>query len=496
MFQKITYDDAVNNRVFNDTVTNRIVTILPAHDEENDIGDALASLKKSSIPNDIELDIFIVLDNCTDNTEGVIKDNADGLNIYVMETVNNKDRKVGALNQAYRLFFGDSSEMAEPLSDIHLRSVDKIVAYLGMDADVYLEKDAITTLYDELNERYDIGGISANYTCLLPESKNRLRKDDPEAELKIKNGKFGGPMARFITVQQNKSFSEWTIQQKNNGYQATILGGQATLFRPNALQDIYDRLHFNGIYDSATDTEDLLLTQQLRSLGWQAKISRSARCYVGAMKTMKAYSAQALKWRVGKLEYLTKAGISTAYARLSWMEEFTLWSNGITRIALAILVPASLLLNNFTYNWIFLLPLLFSVILNTIVAFKTPQKRFIDVFLSAITFSSEFAIWFDFITDIKSWREISRVERKDTWASQYKAESGVGGGINAGLVAVLSVLALVILGLYFKVINIDSALQTIKPYINGGFNILIYLVLFNTILMVRKLFKIRGNFKA
>lgn len=496
MFKKIDYSHAVRHDVFQNKLQKRIVAVLPAHNERDSIKDTLDSLRNLIVPSGLELDLFVALDNCTDDTENVLESNSDGLNVYALTTVDNKERKVGALNQIYRLFFGNMSETAEPLAKKHIGSVNNIVAYLGIDADIYLEKHALTILYDEINEKHNIGGVSANYTCLLPESKKRLLKDDPNADEKINSGKFGGPIARFITMQQNKSFSEWTIQQKHDGHQATILGGQATLFRPKALREVYDKLRLNGIYDNSTDTEDLLLTQHLRSLGWQCKISRKARCYVDSMKTMKSYSAQALKWRVGKLDYMSKAGISTAYSRFSWIEELTLWSNGITRIALIILIPAAILLGNFTYNWIFLLPILFSMILNTIVVIKTPNKRFIDVLLSATTISSEFAIWFDFITDIKSWHEISKIERKDTWASQYQAESGVSSKLSAGWLSIIVIALLVGLGLYFKLITLNSALQTIKPYINRGFDILIYLVIFNTVLMVRKLFKMRGGFKA
>ena len=472
-----------------------IVIVLPAFNEENSIGETLDSINSLRVPEGLSLDIFIGLDNCTDDTESVVSSPSDSLNIYTLETVNNKERKVGNLNQIYRLFMSDMSEQAEPLAVDHLKAVTNIVAYLGIDADVYLDKACLLTLYSELNSKFNIGGVSANYTSLMPLSKRRLKHDDPEAECKIKQGRYGGPVARFITAQQNKSFTSWTLEQKHNGYQASILGGQCTLFRPKALQEIYDKHKLNGIYDNATDTEDLLLTQQLRALGWQCRISDSARAYVDSMKTMHSYVAQSVKWSNGKLDYITQVGMSTAYARKHWLDQLTLLMNITIRIMLLLLIPASIIVGEFTYNWIWAVPIVFSILINTVVAIKTPRARFIDVLLSVTTISAEFAIWFDGYVSLKSWQQLSKVEKTDGWAAQYQAENRKGG-ISSGFIATVIIAILIATGLATGVINIRSLLVTIKPYIHSGFNLLTYMTIFTTVLMIRKAFKIRGKFNG
>lgn len=496
MFRKITYNDAVNNRIFNDPVSSRIAVMLPAHNEEKSIKSTLDSLSKLKIPDECILDVFIALDNCSDDTELVIKENSHNLNIYALDTVDNHERKVGALNQLYRLFLGDMSEGAEKLSEEHLKTSNNIVAFMGIDADVYLDKDCLITLYSELNSKYNIGGVSANYTSLMPESKCRILAYDVEGEDKINEGKHGGVIARFITAQQNKSFASWTLEQKTNGFSASILGGQCTLFRPQALREIYNHFKLNGVYDNTTDTEDLLLTQELRELGWKPVISVSARCYVDSMKDMKSYVSQQLKWSVGKLDYTTKAGVSTNYARKNWIEELTLFMNGAIRVMLLILVPTSVALGDFKWSWIWAIPLVFSAILNTIISIKVPRHRFIDVLLSITTISAEFSIWFDLYVHLKSWKELSKSERSDTWAMQYAAESGVSKSHSSGLISFIVVVLLIISGIYFNVISLDSAIIAIKPYIASGFQILTYMTLFTSVLMMFKLFRIRGNFKA
>lgn len=108
----------------------------------------------------------------------------------------------------------------------------------------------------------------------------------------------------------------------------------------------------------------------------------------------------------------------------------------------------------------------------------------------------EFEIWFDLYVDIKAWKELSRVQKDDLWEKQYAAEAGSLKTHSYGWITILIILILVIAGLRTNLITIDSALKSIQPYINEAFNILSYLALATTIMMLRKLFKIRGGFKA
>lgn len=131
MLKEVSYDDAVNNRIFSDNVTQRMIAVIPAHNEEDIIANTLKSLTEQVVPDDLVLDVFIALDNCTDNTEGEIQQYADQLNLYILKTVDNKQRKVGALNQLYRLFLGDNSKHAQPLSESHMKAVKILLLLLA-----------------------------------------------------------------------------------------------------------------------------------------------------------------------------------------------------------------------------------------------------------------------------------------------------------------------------------------------------------------------------
>ena len=52
---------------------HRFMAIIPAHNEENVIKNLVASLKKQDYPKEL-YDIYVIADNCTDNTAKLAKD--------------------------------------------------------------------------------------------------------------------------------------------------------------------------------------------------------------------------------------------------------------------------------------------------------------------------------------------------------------------------------------------------------------------------------------
>lgn len=492
MFKLISYDDAVNNRIFQDNVTKRIVAILPAHNEEMSIADTLDSLVNLNVPDGLELDVFIANDRSTDMTLNVIEQYADDLNLYVVDIKKNNERKVGALNTVYKLFFGDMSETAYDLGKFHQQAIDNIVGFLGIDADVYLDENALTTLYDEMNSNYRIGGVSANYSCLVPESKKRILKNDPNAEKNLSKGH--GMFARFVTMLQSKDFAAWTIRQKIDGYKAEINGGQCTLFRPAALKEVFDSFKLNGVYSNDTDTEDLRLSQDLRKLNWETKISRNARVWVDSMKNYKSLLNQRKKWTAGKIQFMLSS--NSHEAMKMWFQEFLLLINLIIRVMLVTLIPASIALGMFKWNWLWIMPLVISGVLNFIITLKTPLHRFIDLVLSFLGISSEIWLWFEIRVHIAVWLDKFRMEKKDGWALQEQAERGTLKNNFTGIIA-FGFLALVVFVIFKTgLVSVNGAINAIKPYVTSGFTILTYLTIITIVLMMRELYKFRGNQKA
>ncbi|MBP7069321.1 MAG: glycosyltransferase, partial [Methanothrix sp.] len=70
----------------------KILTIVPAHNEEPTLDSCINGIRNQTI----ETDILVVCDNCTDKTEQL----AQSLEVNTLKTINNVHKKSGALNQA------------------------------------------------------------------------------------------------------------------------------------------------------------------------------------------------------------------------------------------------------------------------------------------------------------------------------------------------------------------------------------------------------------
>jgi endoglucanase len=65
-----------------------------------------------------------------------------------------------------------------------------------------------------------------------------------------------------------------------------VLGGQATLFRVSALQEVVDAERRLSPWDPEAQVEDMELTWALKARRWETKVSATARAYAGAMVTV------------------------------------------------------------------------------------------------------------------------------------------------------------------------------------------------------------------
>src|SRR5690349_12922769 len=89
--------------------TYKIALLIPAHNEEECIQSTILSVLKQtaySLPH-VQVDVFIIADNCTDQTEKVVLTLIKQLSsqgacpVFLLRSENNKRRKAGALNQGY-----------------------------------------------------------------------------------------------------------------------------------------------------------------------------------------------------------------------------------------------------------------------------------------------------------------------------------------------------------------------------------------------------------
>jgi cellulose synthase/poly-beta-1,6-N-acetylglucosamine synthase-like glycosyltransferase len=89
--------------------TYKVALLIPAHNEEECIQHTILSVLKQTactLPN-VQVDVFIIADNCTDRTEEAVLALMEGLkgqekeHVFLLRSEQNKSRKAGALNQGY-----------------------------------------------------------------------------------------------------------------------------------------------------------------------------------------------------------------------------------------------------------------------------------------------------------------------------------------------------------------------------------------------------------
>jgi cellulose synthase/poly-beta-1,6-N-acetylglucosamine synthase-like glycosyltransferase len=482
----------------------RIIALIPAHNEENSIRDCLTGLRDQALPKGVDLDVYVIADNCTDRTEerAIAAGEEFNLSLKVIVTEGNKLRKVGALNSGWKLLYGDLLDIYnKELTESQIIYKQSIKGVLGMDADSRLAPNCLKHLWEGLMSARNIGGVMAKYTMRMPKKKSLLSKDDVFYEEKIANGEYGGPMARWWTHQQKQDMASWLLDLQYHGGSTYVLGGQATLFRPEALQEVVNENKLDGPWQNDSDVEDMLLTWQLQKSGWKTLISPEGRCFVDAMRSYHTFREQRNKWNSGTVDLLTNKDLSvrTRHKGKIWRNQVKLLSDLLIRVMFIVLLALALATDQYYWSWIWLTPIALASVLNIILALKTPMYRPIDVVMAGLLISPEMYLWVNLMTFGQVWLGKLSANKQDGWANQYAAESGkTKSKLTQGIL--LSLLGVAVLA-YLCYDNRDfltsaSVQAVVKPYLMGGWVVLTYLTVIKSAMMVYQIWTLRGRHTA
>lgn len=242
-----------------------IVAFIPAHNEAENITDAVLSAKA-------QVDkVFVIADNCTDDTTT----RATAAGATIIPTLNNAARKAGALNQGLR----------------HIPEDTRYV--LVMDADTRLSENFVNV-----------------------------------AEQALKNPEVGAAGAIFYG-EHPKGFLEhlqaweWVryAEQINRTKKTFILSGTAALIKKEALDSVNEK--YGRIYDPNSITEDMRLTMDLKGCGW--KLVSPAQCTVNTelMPNIKLLFYQRRRWSLGALQNIFSYGFNKVSA-IYWRQQIML----------------------------------------------------------------------------------------------------------------------------------------------------------------------------
>jgi cellulose synthase/poly-beta-1,6-N-acetylglucosamine synthase-like glycosyltransferase len=378
--------------------TGKLLVLIPAHNEEASIAAVLDALLNQTRAADR---IVVIADNCTDRTEEIANRYRG---VTVMRTVENTHRKVGALNQAWARWQAGYDYVA------------------GIDADTILDRECLAQLETELKATARPGGVMARYTF---------------------DQKLGatGP-ARMLIRLQRLEFSGWTSDALRRNRKTYVLGGQTSLFSNVALRAVAERNQTRGPWDTTTQVEDMQLTGDLKAMGLSTNVSTTARAYAGPMMSMHALWAQRRKWDEGMARLLVGSAPNRWICTL-WRSQFGMASNGITRIGFVFFLVASLMVHQFVWNPLWLIPPVVAVILNLKLAWLVPNRTAGDLIAGALLVPVEFYLVFRVICTAASWANVLGGIKRDGWAQQAKAEQGHSNGGGAKFLGVIVLVAII-----------------------------------------------------
>lgn len=244
----------------------RALILVPAHNEAKNIRSCLIGAQSQTCP----ADIVIVADNCTDNTADI----ARSMGVRVIETVENKSKKAGALNQA----------LAQTLNDY-----DYI---LVQDADTTTDPNLVALAVNQLENEPNLGAV-----CSKAGVKDVVTKSWTE-ELwwrfqRIEYGIFDS--SRVETLGGIK-----------------VLHGMATVYRTQTLRDVIAR--WGRVYDEKNITEDYELTICIKELGWKVTANLAMGAWTAVPVKFHELWVQRVRWFRGGVDVLRTHGLNKVTA--------------------------------------------------------------------------------------------------------------------------------------------------------------------------------------
>lgn len=287
-----------------------VYAVIPAHDEADEIGATLTSLIRQ-VPADR---IVVACDNCTDETEAI----AATYGVRTLATVDNRDKKAGALNQALHRLLAELPD-------------DGLV--LILDADTTMNERFVDTAVRWLQADPGIGAVGGIFTGR-----------DPHGLLQRCQANEYVRYAREIERTRR----------------VMVLTGTASLIRVTALREVAaargDSIPglAGDVYDRNALTEDMELTLALLSLGWSLAAPSECTVETQLMPTVKALHQQRLRWYRGALDNLATYGWGAVTARY-FLQQVMLLIGSAAMMLYLTLTALDLAFGLVSFSWFWML---------------------------------------------------------------------------------------------------------------------------------------------
>jgi len=443
----------------------RIVCIIPAYNEAETIESVLEGLlAQTRLPDAVH----VIINNSSDNSFELARayageysvergDAIQNTAIYVHDMGKVPDKKVGALNYGFRL-----AEGADFL--------------LGVDGDTVMSPDALELMEAEVTSDPRIGGISAIYTV-----DNHTRN----------------PVASLLLTGQRAQFAAFNLQNLLRGRNMAVLGGQSSIFRISALNEVMAQYHQDTPWVSDSEVEDSLLSLQIKNLGYSTKISATARAVVGGMDNIRALDGQQVKWNYGAIDLMwpgqrgdTSGQPFHPNLRLRWIENIGMLVNIFTRLSFLALLIGALSIDALVLSPVWLIPPIVATALNVRIAMSIQGRTWRDVLFAATLVPAEIYMWVRIGHFIRAWTKFLSKVRTDNWAAQARAERGAGWAHLTPLIVAAAGIGALIYGWSTLPIIAQASILWV------GWPLLAVLTALQTLFMLRQLLRRQYGYRA
>lgn len=349
-------------------IRQRIVALVPAHNEEADIARTIASLLMQDRPLD---EIVVIPNGCSDRTAEI----ARRYPVTVLELPRLEHKKSEALNTAWHRYARDADIV------------------IGLDGDSELPAFAVGAWEREFSADPAVGGSSSQ---------------------PVMTG------WSFLSRLQRAEFTKTATIGLRRG-SVSVISGTGCAFRGEALREAARIPGQAGPWSYESVVEDYYLTYQLRRLGWKCVMSPQAWCYTGSMTTVKSLWHQRIKWQVGTVHDLVRFGVT----RLNWREWLT-QVFGLLCIVFWVLWPALNIAEaargHLIVNWTWLAFPVFFAVTELVHAVKIRERDWVDLLIAGSLAGSLVFTFLSMGWVTVSWWKLLRGHTDDLWAAQYAAE--------------------------------------------------------------------------
>lgn len=374
-------------------MTRKIVTLVPAYNEQDAIGATIEALLEQTRMPDV---IVIIPNGCTDRTAEIARSYVSDDNpLVVFELPRLEHKKSEALNKAW-------------------------VRY-GLNADIIVCLDADTICPPDTIRQWELDFVDG-CTGLRSQKGKKPRYTQPLGGV---SSKATMPKPGFWSRLQKAEFAKWTDTSLIRGY-TTVLAGTGCAIDNKVLRQIVSETGRPGPWSYTSAVEDFELTTQIRIRGYRCIVSPHVRVYTDSMTTLRTLWPQRMKWATGTIEELFNHGFNR-YTIVDWSQQalglFMLFARLLWVTLIVCQVTVGFL--RFDWFWWVLFPLSLAIVELWFTS-RIPNADWKDRLLAATIVPYEIFGWIRAAWFAASWYAVlcSKLtgRRKDRWEAQYRAE--------------------------------------------------------------------------